>query len=129
MAGQPALIFMEHELQHLMQETARNAAREVIDHFKSELSHDPQEAIINQLRGYIGDRSTIANPRDHWANSLHIRSIKTAKSGKPKSTSWFQQFKVKSGLNGCITRKSVTSGGFHEWCFEDIANAWEMAQF
>ena len=129
MSGQPAIIFMEHELQHMLTETAKKAAQEVIDNFKSELSTDPNEAVIRKLRAYIADRRSVSKPRDQWANGLHIRSIKLNTRGKPRSQSWFQQFKVKSGLNDCFNRKSLTSGGFKEWCFEDIANAWEQAQF
>ncbi|OBY24582.1 hypothetical protein A9D60_24050 [Leisingera sp. JC1] len=129
MNGQPAMIFLEHELQHMLTEAAKQAAQEVIDNFKSELSTDPNEVVIRKLRKYLADRRSVANPRDQWANGLHIRSIKTNTRGKPRSQSWFQQFKVKSGLNGCFSRKSLSSGGFREWCFEDIANAWEQSQF
>ncbi len=129
MNGQPAIILMEHELQHMLIATAKQAAQEVISTFKSDLISDPNDQIIRKLRSYIADRSTIADPRDEWANGLHIRSVKVSSNGKLRSQSWFQQFKVKSGLNDCFYRKSLSSGGYREWCFEDIANAWELAQF
>ena len=129
MSGQPAIILMEHELQHILDKIAKNAAREVIDAFKAELTSDPAEAVTRRLSAYIEDRSTIPNPREHWANGLHIRGIKKGASGKPRSISWFQQFKIKSGLDGCFSRKSMAAGGTKEWCFEDIANAWEQIRF
>lgn len=129
MNGQPAIILMEHELQHLLTKTAKCAAREVISAFRSELQTDQNEVITRKLRAYIADRSTISGPRTEWANGLHIRSIKLNGRGKPRSQSWFQQFKAKSGLRECFSRKSRTTGGNQEWCFEDIANAWEQCQF
>lgn len=129
MNGQPAIILMEHELQHMLTETAKQAAKEVISEFKSELQTDQKEVITRKLRAYIEDRSIITNPREVWANGLHIRSIKLNGRGKPRSQSWLQQFKVNSGLRECIFRKSRTTGGNQEWCFEDIANAWEQSQF
>lgn len=129
MQGQPALIIMEHELQHILKTAAKAAAQEVIDAFRAELSVDPSESHIRKLRAFIQDRSTVADPREVWANGKHIRSIRLSSKGKPLSTSWFQHFKVDSGLADCISRKSQTAGGHVEWCFEDIANAWEQHQF
>lgn len=125
MQGQQAVVIFEHELQQLVQETARSAAQEVINTFKEELTSDPSEVITKKLRAYIADRSTIANPREMWANSLHIRSLKLNSRHQPRSVSWFQKFKVQSGLNDCYSRKSQTTGGYREWCFEDVANALE----
>jgi len=113
----------------MLNQTAKIAASEVIDAFRAELSIDPNEALVRKLRAYIEDRNTVTSPREVWANGLHIRSIKLSSKGKPLSTSWFQHFKRDSGLVDCFSRKSQTSGGRTEWCFEDIANAWEQAQF
>lgn len=129
MSGQPAMILMEHELRHMLNTTAKVAAAEVVEAFRAELSVDPNEVIVRKLRAFIEDRSTVANPREVWANGLHIRSVKLNSRGKPRSVSWFQQFKTKSGLKNCFSRPSMNAGGQREWCFEDIANAWEMAQF
>jgi len=125
MVGQPAFVVMEYELEHMLRTTAREAAQEVIAAFRSELSVDPTDAVVRRLRGYLEDRSSVANPRDQWANGLHIRLLKPGPGGKARSTSWLQQFKVRSGLCACISRKSLSVGGTREWCFEDIANAWE----
>lgn len=129
MHGQPALILMEHELEHMLKATARHAAQEVIENFRAELSTDPTETHIRKLRAFIADRSTVTNPREVWANGKHIRSIKLNSRGKPRSASWFQQFKKQSGLKNCFNRPSMNAGGTREWCFEDIANAWEQHQF
>ena len=125
MQGQQAIIITAHELEHMCHQVGQKAAQEVINSFKSELTDDPNEALIRKLRAYIVDRSTISNPREVWANGLHIRSIKLNSRHEPRSISWFQKFKDKSGLRECVSRPSVISGGRVEWCFEDIANAWE----
>ena len=129
MQGQPALIIMEHELQHMLKSVAKVAAQKVIDDFRAELSTDPTETHIRKLRTFIEDRSTVANPRAVWANGKHIRGIRLSSKGKALSTSWFHHFKRDSGLGNCISRKSQTAGGHVEWCFEDIANAWENFGF
>jgi hypothetical protein len=129
MHGQPAFIFMKHELEDMLKSTARHAAQEVIEAFRAELSIDPTETHIRKLRAFIADRSTVTNPRELWANGKHIRSIRLSSKEKPLSTSWFHHFKRDSGLGDCISRKSQTAGGHVEWCFEDIANAWEQHQF
>ncbi len=123
--GEYAVIVTKEELDLRTREIARIAAQEVIACFKAESKLEPHEATVEALRQYIADRSQISDPREHWANALHIRSIKPSKVGRPKSASWFQLFKTKSGLANCIKRKSSAFGGRHEWCFEDIANAWE----
>lgn len=63
-----------------------------------------QNVNTKRLQAYIADRSAISNLREMRSNSLHIRSIK---------------------LN---IRKSTAAGGYHEWCFEDVANALEMSK-
>ena len=126
MTGQPAIILNEYELEHMVRAAARQAAQEVVAALRDDLKGNPVDAVVRNLRAFIEDRSTVPNPRQVWANGLHIRSIYPGRDGKPKSTSWFQQFKTNSGLNDCLHRKSRSAGGNHEWCFEDIANAWEL---
>lgn len=128
MNGQPAIILSEYDLEHMVRNAARQAAQEVIDGLLDDLKGNPNDAVVRNLRAFIEDRSTVANPREVWANGLHIRSIYPGRDGKPKSTSWFQQFKIKSGLNDCLYRKSRSAGGTREWCVEDIANAWERVR-
>lgn len=125
MQGQQAIIVTEYELQQMLAQAGKAAAQEVISSFKAELTDDPTEATTRKLRAYIADRSTVLNPRDMWANALHIRSIKLNSRHKPLSVSWFQKFKKISGLDACFFRPSTATGGRTEWCFEDIANAWE----
>jgi len=125
MQGMHALVIMEHELTELLTKTGRAAALEVVEQFRQELNTDPLEKQVQLLRDYIENRSTISNSRDVYANGRHIRLIKPTRDNKPKSVAWFQRFKKESKLNGCIKRPSPDHGRLQEWCFEDIANAWE----
>lgn len=124
MQGMEAIVVTKHELKELLKEAGEAGASEILDAFKDELITDPVLKQTNRLRDYIADRSTIANPREEWANGRHIRMLKPAKNGKPKSVAWFQEFKKKSKLNQCFHRPSVDHGRLQEWCFEDIYLSW-----
>ena len=126
MDATPALILTRHELRQLMADTAAEAATQAVTAMKSDLRSDPTERAISALRQYLEDRSTIANPRDHWANGHHIRGIQTNAKGKSKSMGWFMRFKRQSGLNQCVTRSSTQHGRLQEWTFEDIALCWDI---
>ena len=108
--GEPAVVLMKHELDHILRETARHAAREVINEFRDELNLDPNEAVVKRLRGYLTDRGSVEKPREEWANGWHIRRLVLRSNGKPRSQSWFQKFKQESGLGDCISRKSICAG-------------------
>lgn len=121
----PALIVTEQDLEVLLQRAAHLAAITAIEQLRTDLIQDPKEQVLNKLRAFIKDRSTITNPREHWANGKMIREIDTNHNNKPKSISWFQLFKKQSTLNQCPRRKSSEHGKLQEWTFEDIANAWD----
>lgn len=125
MQGTPAIIVMEEELKEMMIGAGRVAAQEIMDNMKEEITQDPVERQTNLLRAYIEDRKTITNPREHHASGRHIRKLKPNANGKPKSIAWFQTFKKESKLNKCFNRPSPDHGRLQEWCFEDIANAWD----
>ena len=125
MHGTPAIVVMEHELKEMMIGAGRVAAKEIMENMKQEITQDPVERQTTLLRAYIEDRTTLSNPREHHANGRHIRMLKPANNGKPKSTAWFQTFKKESKLNKCFNRPSPDHGRLQEWCFEDIANAWD----
>lgn len=121
----PALVLDEESLEGLLIKAGCLAAEETVRKLKAELVQDPQEKHILRLRNFLIDRSTIVKPREIWANGHHIRRIELSAKGKPKSTTWFQMFKRESGLGACTSRPSSQHGRLREWCFEDIANAWE----
>jgi len=125
MQGIQALVVMEHDLRELAIEAGKEAAEKVLAQFQEDMNRTPQDKQVERLRAYIEDRSSCSNPREHWAHSRHIRMIKPTKTGKPKSISWFQKFKKASMLDGCNSKASSDHGRLREWCFEDIANAWE----
>lgn len=120
-----AMIVTESELNEMLTKAGKVAAQEIIEHLKQEIYQDPVQTVTNKLRAYIEDRGTEQSPRDIYANGRHIRMLVPAKNGKPKSTAWFQNFKRDSTLNKCFHRPSSEHGHLQEWCFEDIANAWD----
>ena len=124
MNGQPAVIVTAENLEQLMLDAGRTAAREVLERVTSDANLDPLERHVRLLRDYLEDRSVVSKPRELFASSRHIRLLAPNRNGKPKSVSWFQTFKQESGLARCDHRPSPTHGRLHEWCFEDIANAW-----
>ncbi len=125
MQAMQALVIMEHELTELLTKAGKVAALEVLEDFRQELNQDPVLKHADRLRSYIENRSLIDNPRDLWSNGRHIRLITPTKNGKPKSIAWFQTFKKESNLKNCVNRPSPDHGRLQEWCFEDIANAWD----
>lgn len=120
-----AVVLSQEALNKMVEQAAQRGAEQAIKHFKTELEQDPQDRHVRRLRDYLADRSSIENPREIWASSHHIRQIELSTKGKPKSTTWMQQFKHESGLADCTSRPSPTHGRLREWTFEDIANAWE----
>lgn len=122
----PALVITRHELKTLMDRVAVDAASKVLTAFKDEFEYDPDKRIVDQLRRYLDDRTTVAEPREVWAHGKHIRAVMPNGKGKARSATWFQQFKRESGLAGCPTRTNKHHGRLQEWCFADIANAWDQ---
>jgi len=125
MQAMQALVIMEHDLAEMIHKAGKTAAAEILEQFRQDMNRTPQDKQVEQLRAYIEDRSSCSNPREHWAHSRHIRMIKPTKAEKPKSISWFQKFKKASMLDGCNSKASSDHGRLKEWCFEDIANAWD----
>lgn len=121
----PAMLITETELNDMLTKAGKLAAQEIVEHLKQDIYQDPQVTLTKRLRAFIEDRSTELNPRDIYANGRHIRMVQPNKNGKPKSTAWFQNFKRDSTLNQCFHRPSPDHGHLQEWCFEDIANAWD----
>lgn len=124
MEGTTALIITKNDLKEIINAAGTAAAIKAVEALRSDLNQDPSEKHLNLLRAYITDRTSLKNPRDHFASSRLIRMIAPHKTGKPKSVSWFHKFKQTSGLNTCPHRTSHEHGRLQEWCFEDIANAW-----
>ena len=125
MEAMQALVIMEHELTDLLTKTGKIAAAEILEAFRQEINQDPIEKHATTLRNYIEDRTTLKDPRNRFAHGHHIRLLNPAKNNKPKSIAWFQNFKKESQLKDCPSRASTTHGRLQEWCFEDIANAWD----
>jgi len=125
MQGTDAIVVTKHDLKQMLTEAGTVAAEKVLNSFKDELNVDPLEKQAKRLKDFIEDRTTIENPRGEWASGRHIRLIAPNKNGKPKSMAWFQTFKKESILNQCPDRSSTDHGRLREWCFEDIANAWD----
>lgn len=124
MEGTTALIVTKNDLAEIISAAGTMAAIKAVEALRADLNQDPAEKQLQLLRNYIADRTTINNPRDHWASGRLIRMIAPNQNGKPKSVSWFQKFKQTSGLNTCPHRTSHEHGRLQEWCFEDIANVW-----
>lgn len=122
----PALVITRHALIELMETVVTNAVQKALEGVQNDLPYDPDARVVDRLRRYLDDRATIDKPRETWAHGKHIRALHLNKAGKPRSVTWFQQFKRESGLAGCPSRTSSQHGRLQEWCFEDIANAWEQ---
>lgn len=125
MDATPALVITRHQLKKMLEETANQAASAAVDQLKSELNTDPDDRLVQRLRDYIIDPTSLDNPRDYWASGPHVRAIENGNNGKPKSIAWFHRFKVKSGLKECFHRRSKRHGHLQEWNFEDIRLCWE----
>ena len=125
MKGTAAIVVTEEELTNMLTQAGKAGAREVMSEYEQQLEQDPVERHTQLLRDFIEDRSILDNPREVFGSGRHIRRIIPAKNGKPKSVAWFQGFKRESKLNLCKNRPSPDHGRLQEWCFEDIANAWD----
>ena len=124
MEATQALVLTHAQLREMMEQAGRHAARIVVEELKSELRQEPEERILQQLRAYIEDPASVPNPREHWAHSGIIRTIRTTSSDKPKSAAWFMRFQKETGLNACSSRPSPVHGRRKEWTFADIRLAW-----
>ena len=122
----PALVMTHHALTELMETVATNAASKALAAAEDVLHYDPDARVVDLLRRYLDDRAALENPREHWAHGKQIRALHKTGAGKPRSVTWFQSFKKESGLGGCPSRISSQHGRLREWCFEDIANAWDQ---
>ena len=122
----PAIVITPHHLIELMENAATNAANKALAAAEEALHYDPDARVVDLLRRYLDDRTTLENPREHWAHGKHNRALHKTGAGKPRSVTWFQSFKKESGLGGCPSRISSQHGRLREWCFEDIANAWDQ---
>ncbi len=125
MKGIPAVVLTEESLTSLLVAAGELAAKRTVELLENNLVQSPTDKKLLSLIGYIQDRTTIDNPRDHWAHGKHIKMINPPKSGKPRSDTWFHYFKQKTGLHDCFSRKSPEHGRLREWTFEDIAIAWD----
>ncbi|WP_316859782.1 hypothetical protein [uncultured Cohaesibacter sp.] len=120
-----AVVLNKDVLEEMLERAGQRGAELAVAQFKEQLEQDPQDRHVMRLREFLLDRSSVELPREVWASSHHIRRIELSPKGKPKSNTWMQHFKRESGLEGCTSRPSPSHGRLREWCFEDIANAWE----
>ena len=119
-----AVVLTNTQLRELLEEAGQVAAERAVLKLRSELNQTPEEAILKQLRSYLADPSTVADPASHWAHSGVIREIQPTPRGKPKSVAWFMKFQRETGLKECFSRRSPSHGRRKEWSFEDIRLAW-----
>ncbi len=126
MKGIPAIVISEENLKGMLVAAGELAATLTVEKLEKRIIQGPDEKTTLKLRGYIQDRSTLQNPREHWANGIHIKDINPASTGKPRTNTWFHHFKKRTGLKDCFTRQSPRHSRMKEWTFEDVANAWDM---
>lgn len=126
MKGIPAIVLSEENLKSMLVAAGELAATLTVEKLERQIIQSPDEKTILQLRGFIQDRGSVTNPREHWANGTHIKSINPASTGKPRTNTWFHHFKTRTGLRECFCRQSPQHARMKEWTFEDIANAWDI---
>ncbi|CAG1012379.1 MAG: hypothetical protein F9K19_08630 [Rhizobiaceae bacterium] len=119
-----ALVLTDAQLRMILSEAARQGAAIAVEALRAELHQSPDDMVLQKLRTYLTDPTSIANPADNWAHSGIIRQLQTAPGGKPKSAAWFMKFQRETGLHACFTRRSPAFGRRREWAFSDIKLAW-----
>lgn len=120
-----AVVLTSTQLHEMMTDAARKGAALAVEQLRSELHQTPDEATLQQLRVYLTNPATLANPNDYWAHSGLVRQIQLSPRGKPKSSAWFMLFQRESGLSQCFSRPSPGYGRRKEWRFTDIRLAWD----
>jgi len=124
-----ALVLTDAQLRAMLTEAAQQGAAIAVEALRAELHQSPDDMVLQKLRTYLTDPTSIANPADNWAHSGIIRQIQPTPGGKPKSIAWFMKFQRESGLQGCFTRQSPAFGRRREWSFADIKLAWDSYYF
>lgn len=119
-----AIVITNNQLRDMLIEAARMGAIQAVEALRAELQQSPDDAVINKLKAYLADPTSIPNPHEHWAHSGIICQIERKPNGKPKSAAWFMRFQRETGLADCFTRPSPAYGRRREWSFHDIRLAW-----
>ena len=126
MEAMQALVLTNAQLRDMLTEAARQGAAIAVETLRAELHQSPDETVLQKLRAYIADPSTIPNPHEHWAHSGLICQIDPKPNGKPRSSAWFMKFQRDTGLVDCFNRPSPAYGRRREWSFHDIRLAWNV---
>jgi hypothetical protein len=124
MEAMQALVLTSSQLRDMLTEAARQGAALAVQELRAQLHQSPEDAVLQELRAYLSDPTTVSNPHEHWAHSGVIRQIEPKPNGKPKSAAWFMKFQRETGLVDCFTRPSPAYGRRREWSFADIRLAW-----
>ncbi|CDX21315.1 conserved hypothetical protein [Mesorhizobium plurifarium] len=125
MEAMQALVLTSSQLRDMLTEAAKQGAELAVRELRADLRQTPEDATLQELRGYLADPASLSNPHECWADSGIIRRIQTTASGKPKSTAWFMKFQRQTGLSQCVTRQSPAYGRRREWTFADVRLAWD----
>ena len=119
-----ALVLSDVQLREMLTDAAREGATKAIEELRADLRRSPDDTVLEELRTYIANPASIANPAERWAHSGIIRQLQPTARGKAKSTAWFMKFQRDSGLSQCRFRQSPAYGRRREWTFYDIRLAW-----